>query len=75
MLAFAQMAALTYDFNTGITPRKVDLSTEKKEAPVPKGHKTFYLDGIEIIALNQKNAIKKFQKKYLYTPTVDIIVE
>ena len=37
-------------------------SAEDKPEPIHKGHSSFVIDGIEIYALNKKNAIKKHKK-------------
>jgi len=36
--------------------------TSKEELLLSKGLKVFYIDGVGIVALNEKNAIRKFNK-------------
>lgn len=36
--------------------------TTKVEPPIPKGLKLFSIDGVEVYALNKKNAIRKANK-------------
>jgi hypothetical protein len=43
-----------------MTPEDIDVTPKKK--PIPKGCKEFDIEGIKIIALNEKSAMKKFNK-------------
>lgn len=43
-----------------ITPEDIDVKPKKK--PIPKGCKVFEIEGVSIVALNEKSAIKKFNK-------------
>ena len=35
---------------------------EPAKPVIPKGHKSFWVEGVEVYALNRKNAEKKFKK-------------
>lgn len=43
-----------------ITPEDIDVKPKKK--PIPKGCKVFEIEGVSIVALNEKSAMKKFNK-------------
>ena len=43
-----------------ITPEDIDVTPKTK--PIPKGCKVFEIEGVSIVALNEKSAMKKFNK-------------
>lgn len=43
-----------------IRPEDIDVTPKTK--PIPKGCKVFEIEGVSIIALNEKSAMKKFNK-------------
>jgi hypothetical protein len=43
-----------------LKPEDIDVTPKSK--PMPKGCKVFLIEGIEIIALNEKSARKKYSK-------------
>ena len=43
-----------------LRPEDVDVRPKKK--PIPKGCKVFEIEGVSIVALNEKSAVKKFNK-------------
>jgi hypothetical protein len=47
---------------TSVRKINVDTNREEPKKIIPKGHKRFMIDGIEIYALNLKNAQKKINK-------------
>lgn len=49
--------------------RPFDYHFERKPQFIPKGHKRFIIDGIEVYALNEKNARRKVAK-LLEEPTL-----
>lgn len=67
LAAFSAMATVDYvdriDKPTRFNPNDI----EPKTPPKPKNHKIFVIDGMEIWALNRKNAIKKFNKLYAHS--------
>ena len=60
-------AAIFNDFDSSprgknqLTPK--DIKIGSREKLIPKGCKKFNINGVEIIASNEKNAIRKYQQK------------
>lgn len=56
--------------------KKLKLVWSDGPGPLPKGLHRFMINGEEFIAINKKNALAKYAKKYphhLQTPEVEII--
>ena len=45
-----------------LRPEDIDMTPPKKI--IPKGCKVFNIGGVEIVAINEKTAQKKYQKKF-----------
>lgn len=54
------MDRMTMHGRNPITPEDIDVRPKRK--PIPKGCKVFEIEGVSIVELNEKSAIKKFNK-------------
>jgi len=66
IFALASMMGTIYDYpnsNEKNPLRPQDIDVTPKKPIIQKGMKRFVINGIEIYAINHKNAIKKFEKK------------
>lgn len=65
MLANAMMAGAIRDYsdiNKKNPLRPKDIDVTPKKPIIQKGMKKFIIDGVEVYAINEKNAIKKLKK-------------
>ena len=65
----AAMMAMVHDVDipsergrNNLHPNDIDMTPPKKI--IPKGCKVFNIGGVEIVAINEKSAIKKHRKKF-----------
>ena len=69
LLAMASMMGSIYDYPGSSTNEKnpirpEDIDVTPKKPVVQRGMKKFIIEGVEIYAINEKNAIKKFNKQH-----------
>jgi hypothetical protein len=67
LLAMAAMMGSIYDYpgsteKSSLRPQDIDVTP--KEPVIQKGMKRFVIEGVEVYAINEKNAIKKYNKQY-----------
>lgn len=69
LLAMAAMMGSIYDYPGSSTSneknplRPEDIDVTPKEPVIQKGMRKFVIEGVEVFAINEKNAIKKFNKQ------------
>lgn len=69
MLAMAHIMGNTHDMydptsNRGTNPlRPEDIKLNTKQI-LPKGCKVYNIEGVDIVAISEKSAIKKYNKKF-----------
>ena len=61
--ALMAMSALSMAMNQNTDYRSSTNVSGNKFKPIPKGCKVFCIDGIKVIALNEKSAIKKIKAR------------
>jgi hypothetical protein len=66
LFAMAAMMGTIYDYpgsNERNSIRPEDINVTPKEPVIQKGMKRFVIEGVEVYAINEKNAIKKYNKQ------------
>ena len=66
LLAMAAMMGSVYDYpfsnskeKSSLRPQDIDVTIKKI---LPKGCKVYTIEGVEIVAINQQSALKKYNK-------------